>query len=262
MMNLKPDAHAYARAAHVRYLRGDVTGALSAMELSARSSTPRNRETFAWVWSKLSLYQLQLGERSAASESVRRALFVMGDSVHALRAEAQTLLYAGELERALVPLRKAARERPHPELLWMLADTLDALHRAPEAEAVRRQLVATGEREDPRTLALYLSARGESLARSDTLLSAELRERRDIYTLEALACLQAARGDHAAALVSARAALAHGTNDPRLLYHAGIVARKAGAREESEAWLRRAGAVSRMLLPSQRAHLSALLAAP
>src|SRR5262249_10496500 len=33
MINLKPDLHAYARAAHMRWLKGDLDGAIEAMQL-------------------------------------------------------------------------------------------------------------------------------------------------------------------------------------------------------------------------------------
>ncbi|HKU42439.1 MAG TPA: tetratricopeptide repeat protein, partial [Polyangiales bacterium] len=114
MMDMRPDTHAYSRAAHVRYLKGDLPGALAAMQVAARSASVRNGESFAWTWAKLAGYQLQSGDAEAAQSSVQRALEVSPDSFHALRAQASIWLARGDPERAIPPLRRAAEHSPHP----------------------------------------------------------------------------------------------------------------------------------------------------
>lgn len=255
MVDLRPDLHAYARAAHVRYLKGDLLGAADAMTMAAKAASPRNRETFAWAFAKLASYRLALGELAETRDAVHRALGVFPESLPALKAHAQLLLFEGAFGAALSPLRKAVAQTPHPELLWMLSDTLDALGRDDEADAVRRTLRATGAQEDPRSYALYLATRGEALVQATALVQTELRQRRDIYTYEALAWVQSARGEHTAALASARRALAEGTPDARLYYHAGTIARRAAQHGEASTWLNEARAHEGMLLPSQRARL-------
>lgn len=257
MMDLRPDMHAYARAAHVRYLKGDLPGAIEAMELAAKAASPRNRESFAWVWSKLALYELQAGKAELARATVDDALAVFPDSVPALRASALLWLAAGDAERALAPLRQAAAASPHPETLWLLSDALQTLGRSAEEDQVRAQLVAGGEREDPRAFALYLATRGEQLDRAEALIRGELAERGDVYTYEALAWVQSARGQRALALQSARRSLAAGTQDARLYYHAGLIAERAGEMQLASQWLARADALAALLLPSQRAELRA-----
>lgn len=260
MIDLRPDVHAYARAAHARYMKGDLTGAAAAMELAVRAASPRNRETFAWVLSKLASYRLALKEPTEARGLVARALEVFPESLPALKVEAQILLFEGDLAGAVRPLKKATELSPHPELLWMLCDALDALGRDAEADALRLTLVALGEQEDPRAFALYLATRGANLARASALVEAELHERTDVYSYEALGWVQSARGEHAAALESARRSLAEGTADARLYYHAGMIARRAARRDEATKWLKRASEGEGMLLPSQRALLRASLA--
>ena len=41
MMNLKPDLRAYARAAHMRWLKGDLEGAIEAMQLAVSAASPQ-----------------------------------------------------------------------------------------------------------------------------------------------------------------------------------------------------------------------------
>ena len=261
MVDLRPDLHAYARAAHVRYLKGDVRGAAQAMTLAARAASPRNGESFAWAFAKLASYQLQLGELRAAREATRRAREVSPGSLPALKSEAQIFVFEGALDAALSPLREAIARSPHPELLWMEGDVLEALGRAAEAAAVRARLKASGAQEDPRAYALYLASRGESLAEASVLAQAELAERRDVYSYEALGWVQSARGEHREALASARRALAEGTEDARLLYHAGMIAARAQQPDEARRWLTKASALSGMLFPSQRARLAEQLTA-
>lgn len=261
MVDLRPDQHAYARAAHARYLKGDVRGAADAMTLATRAASPRNRESFAWAFAKLASYRLQLGELSAARDATRRAREVFPESLPALKSEAQIFLFEGELDAALTCLREATARSPHPELLWMEGDALEALGRGAEEAAVRARLRESGAQEDPRAYALYLASRGESLAEASALVEAELSERRDVYSYEALGWVQSARGDHGAALQSARRALSEGTEDPRLFYHAGMIAARAQHPEEARRWLAKASALSGMLLPSQRARLVARQAA-
>ena len=47
-------------------------------------------------------------------------------------------------------------------------------------------------------------------------------------------------------------ALAEGTQDARLFFHAGIIASQAGHSPDAERWLRKASELSHLLLPSER----------
>src|SRR5215470_2934669 len=59
MMNLKPDLRAYARAAHMRWLKGDLAGAIEAMQLAVSAASPQDAESAAWVNTRLAFYQFQ-----------------------------------------------------------------------------------------------------------------------------------------------------------------------------------------------------------
>ena len=259
MVEMRPDAHAYARAAHARYLRGDPRGAAEAMGMAARAVSARNHETFAWTWAHLARYQLQLGEVDAALSAAQRALEVSPGSRYALLEKARALVAQGSLAAALAPLRKAAADAPHPNVLWLFADVLEDTGLVVEAAGVRHRIEGRGEGEDPRSLVLYLASRGRSLERARRLIEREFQQRQDIYTHEARAWLQSALGQHRAALESARLSLAEGTADPRLWYHAGAVAARADEPELALTWLRSAAPLAHTLLPSQQQRLHRLL---
>jgi hypothetical protein len=50
-------------------------------------------------------------------------------------------------------------------------------------------------------------------------------------------------------------AMAEGTQDARLLFHAGVIASQAGHSADGERWLRKASELSHLLLPSERNEL-------
>jgi hypothetical protein len=50
-------------------------------------------------------------------------------------------------------------------------------------------------------------------------------------------------------------ALAEGTEDARLFFHAAVIASQAGQAADAERWLRKASELSQLLLPSERKEL-------
>jgi hypothetical protein len=50
-------------------------------------------------------------------------------------------------------------------------------------------------------------------------------------------------------------ALAEGTRDARLFFHAGVIALQAGHSADAERWLRKASELAHLLLPSERNEL-------
>ena len=259
MADLRPDSHALARAARVRFITGDLSGAVDAMALSARATSPSNGESFAWAWSQLAHYQLAVGDFDAALRSTSRGLRVQPDSAPALLARGRLLLALGRVPEALGPLRGAARRNPLPDVLWSLADALaETGHREEEAE-VRARLLATGEAADPRGFAVYLATEGIEPPRALALARGELAARPDVYSHDALAWALLANARVDEARHHMRLALAAGTRDARLFHHAGVIAAAAGELAEAANYFAEAASLRHTLLPSQRADLEARL---
>src|SRR5690606_21988746 len=59
MIDLKPFYQSYTRAAHLRWLRGDLEGAIRMMQTAVEAASPRDRESVAWAYSRLADYELQ-----------------------------------------------------------------------------------------------------------------------------------------------------------------------------------------------------------
>lgn len=92
MVDLRPDLQSYARAAHVRWLTGDLDGAIELMKLATAASSPNDPEAGAWAFTRLALYQLQRGATTQALESCDAALSLQSDYAPAMVARDRTLL--------------------------------------------------------------------------------------------------------------------------------------------------------------------------
>ena len=252
MMNLKPGPQAYSRAAHVRWLKGDLAGATQMMKLAARGASPADVESSAWAATRLALYELQAGAFKAARAACDEALALLPEYAPALLARGRVLLAENQPAAAVAPLARAAELNPLPEYQWALADALRASGRGGEARAAEARLVDRGEADDPRTLALYLATRGERAETALRLAEEEIKVRADVFTLDALAWAQRAAGRADEAFGTMKRALAEGTQDARLFAHAGVIAADAGLTAEARRYLGRAAALRAMLLPSEQ----------
>ena len=255
MMNLRPDLRAYARAAHMRWLKGDLEGAIEAMQLAVTAATPSDAESAAWVNTRLAFYEFQAGSVNEAEQGCVFALSLQNNYAPALLLKGKMLLAQNRPREAVDALQNAAKLNPLPEYQWTLAEALRAAGCENEASAVETQLRQHGASGDPRTLALFLATRHESPERSLRLARVELDSRSDVFTHDALAWSLAAAGNLAEAHSEMQRALAEGTEDGRLFFHAAVIASQTGHTADAECWLRKASELSHLLLPSERNEL-------
>jgi len=255
MMNLKPDLRAYARAAHMRWLKGDLAGAIEAMQLAGSAATPQDAESAAWVNTRLAFYEFQAGRVNEAEQRCALALSLQNNYPPTLLLQGRILLGQSRFGEAVDTLRNAVKLNPLPEYQWTLAEALRVAGKENEASGVEVQLCQRGASSDPRTLALYLATRHESPETALRLARTELDSRSDVFSHDALAWSLAAAGNLTEAHSEMQRALVEGTQDARLFFHAGIIASQAGHSSDAERWLRQASDLSRLLLPSERNEL-------
>ena len=255
MMNLKPDLRAYARAAHMRWLKGDLEGAIEAMELAVSAGSPSDAESSAWVNTRLAFYEFQAGRVSEAETRCALALSLQNNYPPTLLLQGRILLGQSRFGEAVDALQNAVKLNPLPEYQWTLAEALRAAGKENEAREVEAQLCQRGASSDPRTLALYLATRHVSSDTAVRLARAEFDSRSDVFTHDALAWSLAAAGKLTEAHTEMQRAMAEGTQDARLFFHAGIIASQAGHSADAERWLRKASELSHLLLPSERNEL-------
>jgi tetratricopeptide (TPR) repeat protein len=171
------------------------------------------------------------------------------------------LVADAKYSEAIELLKRAAQLNPLPEYQWALADALRIAGSTEEASHVEDDLMRRGEAGDPRTFALYLATRRERTEEAVDLARRELETRADVFTLDALAWSLAASGKNIEARSRITEALAEGTADARLFYHAGMIAALNSQKTEARQWLNKALSIKQMLMPSEREQLSKQLAA-
>lgn len=222
-MDKRPGLAMYDRVGWLRWLWGDVAGALEMQDLAVRAGSTGDPEPFAWVLVRLGWLHALAG---APAPELDAALRLVPDYKPALFALGRVHLHAGEPAAALAALRAAG---PTVEAVRALAE----LDPAASIEAVKAQ--------DPRGYAIWLAeTRPEEAAR---ILDAEWAARQDAVTRMARAYARFRAGQDAAA--EARAALATGIVEPRVLLQGGLIL-------DDPALLARAAASGPGLLPSER----------
>src|SRR6478752_3432358 len=84
MMDLKPFYQSYVRAAHLRWLKGDLDGAIQLMTSAVKAASPRDPESVAWAYVRLATYQLQRGQFAEAERMIASSLQYVPDYATAL----------------------------------------------------------------------------------------------------------------------------------------------------------------------------------
>lgn len=255
MVDLKPCLQTYSRVAHMRWLKGDVAGALSVARLAVGAGSGREPESTAWAYTRAGIYSLQLNDSAAALADCERAMELVPGYPAALLLKGRTLLALNKPAEAVTSLTEAARQTPLPEYLWALAEARDTAEDRVGANELRLKLQASGAASDPRTYALFLATTGYQIPTALELAQAETEQRQDIFTFDALAWAQLKSGRVDEAQLTIAKALLDGTQDARLFLHAGVIAGAAGRAADSLTYLNKADALKQMLLPSERATL-------
>ncbi len=265
MVDLKPCLQTYSRVAHMRWLKGDLPGAIQAIEVAVSGGSIKEPEPVAWAYTKLALYGLQSGENELALRATDLALRYLPDYAAAQLMRGRILLAEGKTGEAVTMLQAAVKTSPLPEYLWTLADALRADGKVTQAAVIETQLRASGAANDPRTYSLYLASRGAEPELALRLAQEELENRRDIFTYDAVAWAELAHGDGPAAEKAIQSALAEGTKDGRLFYHAAVIAAAVGKTADAQTYFTKAKALEQTLMPSERSgleHRLALLPSP
>jgi tetratricopeptide (TPR) repeat protein len=247
MIDAKPCLPSYSRVAHLRWLHGDLTGAVEMMQSALSCGSYRDPEPLAWCTTRLALHQWQLGQDSAALATLERAQQLIPHYAHAAFLKGKILLGKGETSSAIPVLQAAAEQLPLPEVLWALQEAQEAA--GVPVQTTREKLLQSGAAADPRSFSLYLATTKQRAEQALDLAKAEMTTRRDVHSWDALAWAQYCTGKTAAAVLSIRHALEPGTADARLHLHAGIILK--GEKTASQQ-LQAAQKLRSQLLPSEQ----------
>ncbi|MEM9493391.1 MAG: tetratricopeptide repeat protein, partial [Myxococcota bacterium] len=256
-MDRHPDLRSYARAGHLRWMHGDVEGAIEALG-DAIAAGSRSPEPIAFCYIELATVLWHTGQLDTAERAIERALAIVPGYVRALSLRARILAARGDVATAAETLAEVVSRVPSADDLVRLSELLDALGRSGDARARLAQAEKRAERE-PLALALHYARRGRAGARAVALAERAVAERPTVYSHDALALALYRVGRIAAAERAMDRALALGTPDARLHLHRGLIALAAGESAAAAAALDRARTLNPHADPLLAAELASQL---
>jgi tetratricopeptide (TPR) repeat protein len=234
--NAQPSSAITARLAHLASLQGhDADAAMLAVRAAKEASAEGTVGTSLAFYGYLQGYlAFQAGDLTLADRSYRTALMDWPGSYLALEGLAKVRAAQGRLAEAIKLYQQAIEIVPQPDFLAGLGD-LYALSGQPvlaeeQYKTVRAiaKLQALQGKVYNRQLVMFDANHGENTAEAVTLADGELAGRKDVYGWDADAWALLAAGRAADADATMTHALALGTNDALLFYHAGMIAHAVG----------------------------------
>ena len=223
MMDLKPSLPSYSRAAHLRYLAGDVATAKQIVRKAIDARDHRDPEPGAWVIVQAALMFLQEGDLDGADAGFELALKTFADYPPALVGRGRVALAKGDAKRAVELFERAYKDAVLVETAWLLGDARAAAGDTAGAEQAYAMVVKDGRRTDGRTLAAFYATKNRDIDEAVRLAEAEREVRDDVYTEDTIAWALYRKGSLDDARKASDRALSLGTKESKLLYHAGAI---------------------------------------
>jgi tetratricopeptide (TPR) repeat protein len=254
------DVAARTRLARMAALTGDNARAerlyVEALNLAVEA-VPPSRETVAWCRWQLGETAFGVGDYDRAEKHYRDSLVTFPDYYRALAGLGRALAAKGDMNGAIEHYERAVKVLPDPAAVAALGDLLQIAGRKKEAEAQyalceqAAKIGAAGGDLYNRQIALFYADHDLKPGEAYQLAKREYETRRDVYGADALAWAALKAGKIDEARQAAKDALRLGTQDAKLFYHAGMVARAAGDIAAAQEYLRRALKLSPRFDPRQ-----------
>lgn len=265
-----PGAAVSARLARLAFITGDTAGALLlaqkayAEDLASEDTGPG----LGWYAYLAGTVALSTGSPTDALAWFDKAVAAWPDGYLAIAGRARAEAALGRTQDAIASFSQAIGIAPQPDSLTALGDLYALRGEAKLAsdqyatvEAIGH-LAAVNQQVYNRQLVLFSINHDRDLAEALTLAEQELAVRKDVYGYDAEAWALLANGRAADAQSAMRTALAFGTKDALLDYHAGMIAAATGdtaaARSYLEQSLRLTGALDPLASSKAAAALAAL----
>jgi tetratricopeptide (TPR) repeat protein len=234
MLDLRPDLGAYARAAHLLYLEGNVTRAMILMRkaIDAGAGDP---EQAAWVVAELGMMQAREGASTAAVRLIDAWLEKLPENPTLLAASGHAHMTANEDAAAIAALQRAAAITPQHATLAALHDLYLAAGRNDDADRVtgqieqlHRQLEQDHIHGSEGELARFYADRGVKLDEAVRLAQKEYSDHPGTRAADTLAWayFRAGRATEAQKLLPE--ILNRSVADPAMLYHVALIEEASG----------------------------------
>ena len=220
-------------------------------------------EQLAWFNLRLGDLALRNGHLSEAKQELRNGLAICPPDYRILGALARLEASRHRWSAAIGYGEQAIASALDPATLGLMGDAYRAKGDSIKAEEYYRAMeLAVLQQPGPfhRAWSLFLLDHDREVPRVLGKVREEIQTRQDIYGYDLLAWALHKSGDDRGAGAAMRSALALGTRDAMLFYHAGMIALAQGNRPQARDYLKQALQVNRYWDPFQPAQARAVLA--
>jgi tetratricopeptide (TPR) repeat protein len=237
----RPELGSYARISYFRELHGDIDGAISAMQLAAGAAGDRSEDS-VFATTLLGTLHATQGDQAAAESIFRRVLALDPGSPDARLGLAGIEAGRGHSEAALDLYRAVQRDIAAPDHAILLGEAEQAAGNPAAATEAYGEARAAFEREEAvgtnttTERAVFEADHGDP-ATAVAYGRRAWRLTPSVRAADAHSWALSAAGEHRAALRYSDLAMRLGSRDPAFLYHAGIVAFRAGQSDRARAVL-------------------------
>jgi tetratricopeptide (TPR) repeat protein len=226
MVAMRPSATAYARVAYARELRGDLDGAVDAIQLSQQAAAAEDSEARAWYAAQLGELYLRMGRLADADREYRRSMFLYPNYPHAMVGAGKVKDARGDRQGALALYLEQLKRTPTLDLAWRIGDLFAQRGASTESEryyALAEELAGPDMAQTEAHLAVFLADHDRRLSDAVKIAEHVAASRRDIFTEDALACTYYKVGRLRDAMQASERALRTGTRDVRIRSHAAAI---------------------------------------
>ncbi len=224
------------RSAYLSFLSGDTPSAIRRMQgaLGEAVRAQVSGENLAWLYFELGEFSYQAGAMQQAADAYLTALHVYPGEYRALSGLGKVRAGQGKYPEAITLYQSAIAIVPMPLYVAELGDVYAKSGNAAEARKQYQLVEYIGllghinQVLHNRDLALFYADHDRNLPEALELARKEFEVRSDIYTWDALAWALYKNAKYPEAQAAMAHALRLGTQDPLLLFHAGMISSKAG----------------------------------
>jgi tetratricopeptide (TPR) repeat protein len=233
MMNLRPNnTPALLIGATLRTLYGDARGAIEFLNVARSQTSPDEIEDLAWIANQIASIQIDSGQNDAAAETLEQAEQLFPHYPYTTENLARIRMGQRRFSDAVQLWMSASRIDHDPHVLFQLAAAQEAAGQVQEAHATyaefERLANAPETATDPAKLDLILmyASNPATAAKALNLAEQEMRNRQDVWTLDAFGWALYANARYQDANGALQKAIAVGIQSAQIFDHAGHIAKK------------------------------------
>ncbi len=248
LLDLAPDGPAFSRLSRLAWLQGRPDEAIDWMRRAAdlMVSLDVGGEELAWYRFQLGELYYNTGDLRAAEKWYHEADQAFPGYYNAAAGLGKIAAARGDLQEAIDIYAPLVERLPQPSFVAFLGDlyTLAGDTAAAQAQydtvSFIQELEASQQVLYNRQMALFFANHNIELEQALAYAEGELTARKDIYAYDTLAWVLYRLGRFDEAAAASERALALGTQDAQLFYHAGLIAAARGDEERAAADLNHA----------------------